>query len=117
MTRSTAEVEFHKAVMQGSASLKADGYNPSRFLEMVADLGAPQAARQLLQTSNPSDGFTTLWEMHRLDMSVEAMALLPWYEALFTVAERENARRRLEGHGFDVDAFLRSAAASPPPWA
>jgi hypothetical protein len=31
-----------------------------------------------------SDGFGTLWESGRLEMSCEAYVLLPWYGDLFT---------------------------------
>jgi hypothetical protein len=83
---------------------------------MVAELGGPEAVRRLLTGRDASDGFTTLWENHRLDMSVEASALLPWYADLFTDEQRATARRRLTEHNFDVEAFLRTRSASPPGW-
>jgi hypothetical protein len=55
---------------------------------MVAEHGGFEAARQLLRGRDASDGFTALCEAPRLEMSVEAAALLPWYEALFTDEER-----------------------------
>ena len=49
-------------------------------------------------------------------MTIEAMALLPWYEDLFTRQELSNARRRLEEHKFDIDAYLATAWSNPPGW-
>lgn len=112
-----AERRFHGDMVAGTDQLRRDiGYNPIRFMQMVGELGGVEAARHLLRGRGASDGFTTLWEHDRLNMSVEAFVLLPWYRDLFTEDERETARRRLVDHEFDVDRFLRSAAQRPPAW-
>lgn len=112
-----AEREFHRECIDGSDRLKREiGYNPTRFNQMVAEYGGPEAVRQLLKGRDASDGFTTLWEAHRLEMSVEAAALLPWYEELFTEEQRATAQRRLIEHNFDVEAFLRTRTKHPPAW-
>jgi hypothetical protein len=54
------------------------GYNPRLFNEMVGALGPAEAARQLITSTAPASGFVQLWEHRRLDMTVEALALLPW---------------------------------------
>jgi hypothetical protein len=77
----------------------------------------PKPARQLLRGRDASDGFTTLWEHGRLEMSVEAHVLLPWYRELFTETQVETAERRLQEHRFDVDAFLTRAGRNWPAWA
>jgi hypothetical protein len=113
-----AETEFHRECIEGSECLKREiGYNPTRFIEMIAEQGGPEAVRQLLRGRDASDGFTTLWEAGRLEMSVEAAALLPWYQALFTDEQRTTAARRLVAHRFDVDAFLQQRREAPPAWA
>lgn len=113
-----AEKAFHREVLDGMVRLKREiGYNPVRFNQMVAELGAPEAARLLLGGRDASDGFTTLWEAGRLEMSVEAAAILPWYAPLFTEEQRAAARRRLVEHRFDVDRFLSIRGAQPPAWA
>ena len=48
------------------------GYNATRFLQMISEHGGLATARQLLWSDKPSDGFTTLWSHHRLDLTVEA---------------------------------------------
>jgi hypothetical protein len=114
---SQAERQFHADMVAGAERLKLEiGYNPTRFMQMVGELGGVEAARQLLRGRDASDGFTTLWEHHRLDVSVEAFVLLPWYSEMFSEQELGTAERRLVEHGFDVAGFLTSAAATPPDW-
>lgn len=107
---------FHADMLCGADTLKREiGYNPTRFLQMIADHGAVAAVRRLLQ-SGQSEGFTELWEHGRLQMSVEFFALLPWYENLFADGERAAARRRLQELHFDVDGELARRSADPPEW-
>ena len=40
---------------------------------MLHDIGAVQTAWQLINASQPSEGYTRLWELKRLDLSVEAV--------------------------------------------
>ncbi|MFF4399067.1 hypothetical protein [Streptomyces sp. NPDC001480] len=115
---SEAELKFHDDVRRGAERLKREiGYNPTRFTQMLGELGGVGAAKQLLRGGNASDGFTTLWEANRLELSVEAFVLLPWYEHLFEEHHLETARHRLGEHRFDVERFLRTARQNPPGWA
>lgn len=112
-----AERHFHADMVVGADRLKREiGYNATRFMQMVGELGGVEAAHQLLRGRGASDGFTTLWEYRRLDMSLEAFVLLPWYRGLFSEEELATAERRLEQHGFDVARFLRRALDAPPAW-
>src|SRR5687767_6474081 len=70
------------------------GYVATRFLQMVTQHGGVEAAHQLLDSEAPVEGFTTLWEKGRLDLSVEALVLEPEFEELFSFDEREKARER-----------------------
>jgi hypothetical protein len=114
----TAEIHFHEDMIHGSEILKREiHYNPIRFNQMVAEYGGVEAAHRLLAPgSNTSDGFTTLFEHNRLERSVEAWALLPWYEHLFSTDELERARFRLTEHRFDVDLFIADARLRIPQW-
>lgn len=76
------------------------GYTASYFLSMLADLGPIETAHKLLNTRAVSDGFATLWERGRLDLTVEALALDPKFRSLFTDRELETARSRLEQFGY-----------------
>jgi len=112
-----AERRFHADMVAGAERLKREiGYNPTRFTRMVGEMGGVEAARHLLRGRDASDGFTTLWEHRRLEVSVEAFVLLPWYRGLFSEDELATAERRLGEHRFDVERFLREAGQRPPAW-
>jgi hypothetical protein len=76
------------------------GYNAARFLQMLGDQGGLVTARQLLWSDTPSDGFTTLWERHRLDLTVEDHVLRAEFATLFSDADREQALTRLREYGW-----------------
>ena len=48
-----------------------------------------------------SEGYTALWKRRRLDLTVEALILQPQWDKLFTDEERDIARKRLQGYGYD----------------
>lgn len=79
------------------------GYNATRFMQMVADIGGVATARLLLQSEQVSDGFTALWEHRRLDLSVEARVLRDEFASLFDDCELETARRRLADYGYQAE--------------
>ncbi len=79
---------------------KECGYNASRFLQMLGAKGGLAAAKQLISKPGGTDGFTTLWEHGRLDLSVEAHVLKAEYAELFTDEERRMCRERLEQFGY-----------------
>lgn len=110
-----AEQHFQAEIRIGTERLKQDiAYNPTFFIQMVAEHGAVEASRRLIVSDTVSDGFTKLWEHGRLAMSVEALAILPWYADLFAPEVVVRARRRLEDHRFPVAPYL--AAARTPSW-
>lgn len=112
-----AEQHSLQEFMEGSQTLKREiGYNPSYFLEMVAEHGPAETSRRLIHSKEPSEGFGRLWEAGRLNMTVEALALLPWHEELFDEHDREVARHRLDTYEFDVDGFVASRIQTPPSW-
>jgi hypothetical protein len=79
---------------------KECGYNASRFLQMLGAKGGLAAAKQLISKPGGTDGFTTLWEHGRLDLSVEAHVLKAEYAELFTDEERRMCLERLEQFGY-----------------
>ena len=79
---------------------KECGYNASRFLQMLGAKGGLAAAKQLISKPGGTDGFTTLWEHGRLDLSVEAHVLKAEFAELFTDEERRMCRERLEQFGY-----------------
>ncbi|OCC25306.1 hypothetical protein MB02_01130 [Croceicoccus estronivorus] len=85
------EAELRRTAMEAQKL----GYNPTGFFELINRLGAVAAARKLLQTNAPSNGFVRLWEMKRTDLTVEHIALEEPWSSLFDENELREARRRL----------------------
>lgn len=98
---------WHAEMVRIHADAKAIGYNASRFIQMVNDQGGVAAGKHLINSTQPSEGFTKLWELRRLDITVEARALKPEYRELFTARELATCRQRLADYGW----------TRKPPWA
>lgn len=99
----TLEAAFHQAMVEIYTVAKKDlGYTATRFIQMVGEVGGLDTARRLLHAPGVSDGFTTLWEKGRLDLSVENRVLDPRFRPLFTDDERRIARERLKQYGFEM---------------
>lgn len=95
------ERRFHRAMISIYETAKRElGYNASRFVQMVSEQGGLATASQLLWSDTPSDGFTTLWEHHRLDLTVEDHVLRAEFASLFSDADRERALTRLNAYGW-----------------
>ena len=75
------------------------GYNATYFLRMLSDHGGLATARRLLRAPVVSEGFTSLWERKRLDLTVEALVTSPKFAGLFTPDEIDLARQRLAQFG------------------
>lgn len=90
------ERQFDKAVLEIYHSAKAIGYTPSAFHQMISRHGGLGAAKKLINARSPSEGYTKLWELGRLDISVEAVVHdNPKWHPLFTAEELETCRKRL----------------------
>jgi len=76
------------------------GYNATRFLQMISEQDGLATAKKLIAKPGGTDGFTTLWEHQRLDISVEAIVLKPEFAPLFTEEERNLCRERLTQFGY-----------------
>ncbi|MHB8128475.1 MAG: hypothetical protein ACYDEX_05720 [Mobilitalea sp.] len=91
------EDKFHNDMIHIYKTAKNElGYNASRFIQLVSEKGGVQAAKQLIMKEGGTDGFTTLWQYHRLDLSVEAHVIRDEYRGLFTDEERLICQKRLD---------------------
>ena len=71
--------------------MSESGYNATRFLSMVVERGGLKTTRYLLHAATVSEGYTTLRERNRLDLTVEAMILRPEWQTLFSDIQRRIA--------------------------
>ena len=89
--------EFQQEALDGCKVLSREyHYTPTYFIQMVYEQGAVNAAKALLASKEPSEGLFTLWELGRLDLSIEAMALMWKYKCLFAPEELVTAKKRLD---------------------
>lgn len=99
--------QFHLAMIDIYRRSNTElGYNPTRFAQMLGSRGGLSTAEYLIRSKNPSDGYVTLWEHHRLDLSVEFMVCSPRFRSLFSTADVDRARRRLNDWGMDPDEYF-----------
>jgi hypothetical protein len=95
------EEDFHHAMIGIYEKAKdACDYKPTRFLQMVQEYGGVRTAKRLLARSEVQSGLETLWECHRLDLSMEALVLKPRFQSLFTEEELKIAKDRLILYGY-----------------
>ena len=100
----TLEKRFNQDMIDIYTTAKKEcGYNASRFLQLLEAKGGLAAAKQLITKTGGTDGFTTLWEHGRLDLSVEAHVLKSEYNDLFTEDERKMCRDRLLQFGYKIE--------------
>jgi hypothetical protein len=96
----TAESDFANAMREVYRRAKVEaGYNATYFLQMLAEHGPLDTAHRLIRASQPSEGFTQLWERGRLDLTVETQVLRPQFHDLFSDEERDICERRLADYG------------------
>ncbi len=83
-------------------------YSATRFHHMLVEYGGLETARILLHSRNVSEGYTALWQLGRLDLTVEAVIHdNPKWRALFTQTGLDTCGRRLSDYG-----YLRSGHGS-----
>jgi hypothetical protein len=89
------ERHFHKSMM-GIADFANQQYFGMRFRQMIEEHGAVDTAKRLLEAREIQTGLHRLWELGSLDKSMEALVIQERFRELFTPAEINEARRRLE---------------------
>lgn len=95
------EQQFQNEMLYTYREAKKLGYKPGIFLDMIATYGAVNTAKKLLATEDYiQDGVKRLWELKRLDLSMEASVIKPSYKELFTKEEIYIAQKRLEDLGY-----------------
>ncbi len=77
------------------------GYHPTRFLQMLANQGPVDTAISLVMEPKYHEGFTKLWELNRLDLTVEAIIRRHPYNQLFAKEVLDRAQSKLEELGYN----------------
>lgn len=93
----TLEKEFDSHMIRLPNIIEQEtGYNPTILRRMVAEHGGLETAKNLINRPNPSDGYARLWQLERLDLTVEARVLEnSQFHPLFEQEELKRCKRRL----------------------
>jgi hypothetical protein len=91
--------EFHHAMI-GVADFANQHKFGIRFHQMIDGFGAVETAKRLLATQEIQTGLMRLWELHSLNISMEALVIQERFRSLFCEAEIDEAHRRLDELGF-----------------
>lgn len=100
------EAQFDRAMEDIYIRAKEEaGYTASIFHRMLCERRGRQTAKDLINSKHPSEGYTALWELKRLDLTVEAVVHdNPRWHPLFTPDELERARQRLDDYDYFAGA-------------
>jgi hypothetical protein len=80
-------------------------YNATIFFRMLNERGGLETAKYLINATQPSEGYTHLYERGRLDLTVEAMVVEEKrWQSLFTEEELAKARKRLSDYRYQAKA-------------
>lgn len=102
MTVSPLEAEFDAAMMDIYRRAKTEANYPATiFHRMLIQQRGLATAKQLINATTVSDGYTALWERGRLDLTVEAVVHdnVKWHP-LFDADELKRAKRRLADYQY-----------------
>ena len=98
------EDEFKSAMLNIYKRAEAEcSYRPTLLLQMIDTNVAVGAAKRLLHAAHLSDGFNKLWELGRLDLTVEALVLNPKWQELFSADEKRIAHNRLRQLNYKIE--------------
>jgi len=96
------EKQFDLAMLEIYTRAKSEiKYNATAFFQLLKTRGGLGTAKYLINATRPSDGYTKLYELGRLDLTVEAMIVDDemWHD-LFDQEEIEKAKRRLKTYHY-----------------
>jgi len=88
--------EFTRALEGTVETAKAHHYNPSYFMQMLAEHGGVETAKRLLAANEPQTGLFELYHLGLLHESMEAVVLQEKFRSLFTEDELSEAHQRLD---------------------
>ncbi|HUU87963.1 MAG TPA: hypothetical protein VMX17_09430 [Candidatus Glassbacteria bacterium] len=98
------ERRFHRAMLKIYTKAKKEcNYHATRFFQLLDEYRGLETARMLLRNPQIQEGLANLYELGRLDLTVEALVIDPDWKELFEPEEIEIARTRLLDLGYSSD--------------
>jgi 5-methylcytosine-specific restriction protein A len=105
------DIAFTEFLRQKAGEAEALGYRPTLFKQMLGGQGGDATVRQLLARGKPSEGFTRLWELGRLDLTVEALVVETKWRPLIDPILVQQAERLLTQSGYRFTPFAGAPSA------
>jgi hypothetical protein len=90
------ESEFAERLQDSIRQSHELGYHPTRFEQMLSDLGACRLAKKLVISGDLQDGLKEMAKLGHKELTLEAIMLEPRFKSLFTKAELQAADWRLK---------------------
>lgn len=87
---------FHNDMVDLYKRGKTVGFNATRFLNMISEYGGYETACRLIAGRDDVSGFTELWAVGRLDLSMEHLVVNYWSH-IFTDEQVKICADRLAG--------------------
>lgn len=108
------DLAFTEFLLQKAGEAEALGYRPAQFKQMLFAQGGSATVRQLLAKGKPSEGFTRLWELGRLDLTVEALIVETKWRLRIDPVLVQQAERLLTRSGYVFSRYAGSALIGAP---
>lgn len=106
---------FTEFLRSKAAEAETDtGYRPTFLLRMLNEKGGYQTALTLLSAHNPSEGFTRLWKLQRLDLSIEALVVESEWRTFFPAELLAKSERLLQGSRYSFRRYQANLAQVQP---
>ena len=100
----TMESRFHRAMVAiYDHVLLERRYDANRYLHLLVAHGGVMTAKDFLNSAGFGPGFEGLWQRGPLEKTLEYLVLQAQFSGLFTEAEKETARNRLQECGYIPD--------------
>ena len=103
--------EFTQHLWATVRETEAAGHDPRRFKTMLNTDGGFDAVKRILESGKPSDGFTKLWELKRLNLTCEAIIVESKWRPYFGEDLLVRSERLLRQSGYAFKPFNGSGRA------
>lgn len=90
------------------------GYRPTQFKRMLEQYGGFETVQRVLASGKPSDGFTRLWELKRLDLTCEALIVESEWRGHFDAALLARAEKLLRDMNYPFKPYAAPVVDTSP---
>ncbi len=98
----TLEHEYERVVVDALVQMHSIGYDPAALRKLVTAVGPRRASELIAELDEPTEAFVALFQLGRLDLTVEAQMTTGPYRKLFAPHLLSRITHRLAEHGFTV---------------